>query len=114
MLEAVNPDPFFNPFLPASRRPHADLPPWPYPRLIAHRGGGKLAPENTLAAFQCGANHGFEMFQCDVKSAADGALFLLHDTKQDRNTTGQGVAGAQDWGASARPGAGRWHSTRLC
>ncbi|MGZ5270858.1 MAG: glycerophosphodiester phosphodiesterase, partial [Ramlibacter sp.] len=22
---------------------------WPYPRWIAHRGAGKLAPENTLA-----------------------------------------------------------------
>ncbi|MEO6274612.1 MAG: glycerophosphodiester phosphodiesterase, partial [Rhodoferax sp.] len=21
---------------------------WPYPRWIAHRGAGKLAPENTL------------------------------------------------------------------
>ncbi|NCV55296.1 MAG: glycerophosphodiester phosphodiesterase, partial [Betaproteobacteria bacterium] len=25
---------------------------WPYPRIIAHRGAGKLAPENTLAAMQ--------------------------------------------------------------
>ena len=22
---------------------------WPYPRIVAHRGGGALAPENTLA-----------------------------------------------------------------
>ncbi|WP_230320482.1 hypothetical protein, partial [Salmonella enterica] len=21
---------------------------WPYPHIVAHRGGGKLAPENTL------------------------------------------------------------------
>ena len=27
---------------------------WPYPRWIAHRGAGKLAPENTLAAFRAG------------------------------------------------------------
>ncbi|MEY4026582.1 MAG: hypothetical protein RLZZ329_302, partial [Pseudomonadota bacterium] len=32
---------------------------WPYPRWIAHRGAGKLAPENTLAAFELGATHGF-------------------------------------------------------
>ena len=25
------------------------LPAWPYPRAIAHRGAGKLAPEHTLA-----------------------------------------------------------------
>ncbi|MGE8330264.1 MAG: glycerophosphodiester phosphodiesterase, partial [Paraburkholderia nemoris] len=24
---------------------------WPYPRLVAHRCGGTLAPENTLAGF---------------------------------------------------------------
>ena len=27
---------------------------WPYPLWIAHRGAGKLAPENTLAAFRLG------------------------------------------------------------
>ena len=25
---------------------------WPYPRWVAHRGAGKLAPENTLASFR--------------------------------------------------------------
>ena len=29
---------------------------WPYPRIVAHRGGGKLAPENTLAASTSGQN----------------------------------------------------------
>jgi glycerophosphoryl diester phosphodiesterase len=29
---------------------------WPYPRWVAHRGAGKLAPENTLAAFRLGAS----------------------------------------------------------
>ena len=29
---------------------------WPYPRIVAHRGGGKLAPENTRAAIDVGAN----------------------------------------------------------
>ena len=28
---------------------------WPYPRVVAHRGGGTLAPENTLAALDEGA-----------------------------------------------------------
>ncbi len=25
---------------------------WPYPRIVAHRGGGKLAPENTLGGYR--------------------------------------------------------------
>ncbi len=40
---------------------------WPLPFWIAHRGAGKLAPENTLAAFRVGAAHGYRAFECDVK-----------------------------------------------
>ena len=60
--------------------------PWPYPRWIAHRGAGKLAPENTLAALRLGASHGWRMFECDVKLSADGEPFLLHDATLQRTT----------------------------
>ena len=83
---------------------------WPYPFWIAHRGAGKLAPENTLAAFRLGAAHGFRMFECDVKLSADGVPFLLHDADLDRTTTGRGPAGACRWAELARLDAGRWHS----
>ena len=53
--------------------------PWPYPFWIAHRGAGKLAPENTLAAFRIGAQYGYSAFECDVKLSADDVPFLLHD-----------------------------------
>ena len=51
--------------------------PWPYPLWVAHRGAGKLAPENTLAAFRVGAGHGYRAFECDVKLSADGVLFTV-------------------------------------
>ena len=63
-----------------------DLPAWPYPRWVAHRGAGKLAPENTLAAFRLAAHHGYRMFECDVKLSADGVPFLMHDTTLQRTT----------------------------
>jgi glycerophosphoryl diester phosphodiesterase len=84
--------------------------PWPYPRWIAHRGAGKLAPENTLAAFRLGAQHGYRMFECDVKLSADGVPFLLHDATLERTTNGTSVAGDQPWSALARLDAGSWHS----
>ena len=40
---------------------------WPYPRIVAHRGGGKLAPENTLAAIDVGARYGHTMIEFDAK-----------------------------------------------
>jgi len=84
--------------------------PWPYPRWIAHRGAGKLAPENTLAAFRLGAAHGYRMFECDVKLSADGVPFLLHDATLQRTTSGQGIAGMQPWHALSTLDAGGWHS----
>lgn len=82
---------------------------WPYPRWIAHRGAGKLAPENTLAAFRVGAGHGYRAFECDVKLSADGVPFLLHDAELERTTDGQGRASALTWHALSRLDAGSWH-----
>ena len=84
--------------------------PWPYPFWIAHRGAGRLAPENTLAAFRLGARHGWRMFECDARLSADGVPFLLHDDTLERTTSGRGVAGALPWGELARLDAGAWHS----
>ena len=84
--------------------------PWPYPRWIAHRGAGKLAPENTLAAFRLGAAHGWRMFECDAKLSADGVVFLMHDATLDRTTNGHGIGGQQAWGALSQLDAGGWHS----
>lgn len=88
------------------------LPAWPYPRWIAHRGAGKLAPENTLAAFRLGAEHGYRMFECDAKLSSDGVVFLMHDATLDRTTDGHGVGGEQPWHALSQRDAGGWHSRR--
>jgi glycerophosphoryl diester phosphodiesterase len=84
--------------------------PWPYPLWIAHRGAGKLAPENTLAAFRMGAGFGFRAFECDVKLSRDGQAFLLHDDTLDRTTSGHGSPASADWADLARLDAGSWHS----
>jgi glycerophosphoryl diester phosphodiesterase len=90
--------------------PSPTLAPWPYPRWIAHRGAGKLAPENTLAAFRLGAQHGYRMFECDAKLSADGVPFLLHDATLERTTSGRGTGGDLPWSALAQLDAGGWHS----
>lgn len=85
-------------------------PDWPYPRWVAHRGAGKLAPENTLAAFKLGASYGYRMFECDVKLSSDGIPFLLHDDTLERTTDGHGVSSLQTWQALQQLDAGLWHS----
>jgi len=83
---------------------------WPLPFWIAHRGAGKLAPENTLAAFRVGAGHGYRAFECDVKLSRDGQPFLLHDDTLSRTTPERGVAGERPWAELSRLDAGAWHS----
>ncbi len=83
---------------------------WPYPRWIAHRGAGTLAPENTLAAFQQGAAWGYRMFECDAQLSADEVVFLLHDARLERTTDGHGLAAEQPWVQLAERDAGQWHS----
>ncbi len=83
---------------------------WPYPLWVAHRGAGKLAPENTLAAFRLGADHGYRMFECDAKLSVDGVVFLMHDATLERCTNGHGVGGEHTWQALSQLDAGAWHS----
>ena len=86
------------------------LPAWPYPKRCAHRGAGKLAPENTLASLRLGHAHGYRMAEIDAKLSADGVAFLLHDATLDRTTNATGRADALTWRELALLDAGSWHS----
>ena len=63
---------------------------WPYPKIVAHRGGGALAPENTLGAMRLGASMGFKGVEFDVMLAGDGTPVIIHDETVDRTTDGRG------------------------
>lgn len=60
------------------------------PLLIAHRGGGRLAPEETLPAFDNAAALGADVLELDIHSTSDGELVCLHDDTVDRTTDGSG------------------------
>lgn len=83
---------------------------WPYPRIFAHRGGGTLAPENTLAAIRLGQSLGFQGHEFDVKLSSDGVAILMHDTSVKRTTGGVGDACDLTWVQLRALDAGGWHS----
>jgi glycerophosphoryl diester phosphodiesterase len=62
----------------------------PLPRWIAHRGGGSLAPENTLAGIRVAARLGFKAVEFDVMLSGDGTPVLIHDETLERTTNGAG------------------------
>jgi glycerophosphoryl diester phosphodiesterase len=61
------------------------------PRWFAHRGGGVLAPENTLAGIRLAARLGFRAVEFDVMLSADGTPVLIHDETLERTTDGRGL-----------------------
>jgi len=62
------------------------------PVFVAHRGGSKLAPENTLAAFRSAVDDwGADMLEMDVRLTADGGVVVIHDATVDRTTDGTGA-----------------------
>ena len=86
---------------------------WPYPRLVAHRCGGTLAPENTLAGFDACVRHGYRMVEFDAKLSADNELFLLHDDTLERTTNGHGAAAQHTWAQLAALDAGAWYGVQF-
>ena len=83
---------------------------WPYPRIVAHRGGGTLAPENTLGAIRFGASRGFVAVEVDVMLAGDGVPVLIHDRTLERTTHTRGMVSATPLAALERLDAGAWFS----
>ena len=57
---------------------------------IAHRGGTRIAPENTLVGFRKGLEVGAGVLELDVHASADGHVVVIHDETVDRTTDGTG------------------------
>lgn len=83
---------------------------WTYPRIVAHRGGGTLAPENTLAALRCALAYGFCAVEFDVMAVRNDELVLMHDTVLGRTVDRQGPVAQFTSAELFAMDAGRWHS----
>ena len=80
-----------------------------YPRIIAHRCGGALAPENSLEGLRIAARLGCKGVEFDVMLSADGVPLLIHDETLDRTTTGSGRVADLSAAAIRRYDAGGPH-----
>ena len=63
--------------------------------VFAHRGGAKLAPENTMLAFENGLSLGSDGLELDVHLARDGVPVVIHDKTLDRTTNATGAVSAR-------------------
>lgn len=86
---------------------------WPYTNVAAHRGGGKLAPENTVAGIVASAHFGHKMVEFDAKLSKDNTVFLLHDETLNRTSNGKGAAVSLNYQEIAQFDAGSWLHSRF-
>lgn len=58
--------------------------------IFAHRGAKRVAPENTLPAFQAALDMGVDGIELDVQASKDQVLVVMHNFTVDETTNGQG------------------------
>lgn len=59
--------------------------------VIAHRGGARRRPENTMAAFDDAVALGVDAIELDVHLSRDGQPVVIHDATLDRTTDARGA-----------------------
>ncbi|MDY0012659.1 MAG: glycerophosphodiester phosphodiesterase [Rhodocyclaceae bacterium] len=84
-----------------------------WPRVWAHRCGGALAPENTLAGLRAAVALGCPGVEFDVMLSRDGVPVLIHDETLERTTNGRGEVARIPAAELARLDAGRWFNPRF-
>lgn len=87
----------------SARHPWADS---AVPLVFAHRGGSRLAPENTMAAFDRAVQEGVDGLELDVHLSRDGEPVVCHDRSVDRTTDASGAITAMTVAELARVDAG--------
>ena len=56
----------------------------PLPAILAHRGGAREAPENTLAAIAHARASGADGIELDLRLSGDGEAVVFHDADLQR------------------------------
>lgn len=77
------------------------------PLIFAHRGACKVAPENTLPAFQAALDLGADGIELDVQFSSDGKLVVIHNPTLEATTDGAGRVTAHTFEALRSLDAGR-------
>jgi glycerophosphoryl diester phosphodiesterase len=66
--------------------------------IAAHRGGPSPGyPENALETLKKSHAEGLLIFEIDIHETRDGQLFLMHDDRLGRTTTGDGYVSDTTW-----------------
>jgi len=79
-------------------------------QVTAHRGASKVAPENTIPAFEAAIESGADYIELDVQLTKDGELVVMHDDDIKRTTDGEGPLSLMTYEETQKYSAGSWFS----
>lgn len=78
-------------------------------KIVAHRGGVQLGPENTLVTFLNAAFLGVDYVEMDIRQTKDGEFILMHDSNVKRTTNGKGKVKDMTLAEIQKLDAGSWY-----
>ena len=78
-------------------------------RVVAHRGGRRWAPENTLSAFRKSLELGVDGVELDIHRCKSGELIVCHDEDLERTTNGAGFIADKTLDELKKLDAGSWY-----
>ncbi|SFD52128.1 glycerophosphoryl diester phosphodiesterase [Lentibacillus persicus] len=80
------------------------------PKIFAHRGASRHAPENTMDAFKLAYQQGADGIETDVHLTKDRVPVLMHDERVNRTTNGTGYIKDYTFSQLEKLDAGTWFS----
>jgi glycerophosphoryl diester phosphodiesterase len=79
------------------------------PVTIAHQGGNKIYPDESLLAFNNAVDMGIQVLEVDIHRTRDGVIVINHDQTIDRLTDSSGLIREMSWsGLRQVDGAYNW------
>ena len=78
------------------------------PKISAHRGASRLAPENTRASFVRAIQEGADFIEIDVRTTSDGQQVIVHDKSLKRTTGLNALVSETDYATIKTLSAGYW------
>ncbi len=83
------------------------------PLIFAHRGASRVAPENTLPAFEAALRLGADGVEMDIQYSSDGALVVFHNLTLEKTSDGTGRVTAHTLAELRALDAGSWFDSRF-
>ena len=82
-------------------------------KVIAHRGGASMAPENTIAAWEKAIEVKADFIELDIQLSSDDSMMIIHDETVNRTTNGTGLVADLTYDSLRSLDAGFWFSVEF-